>query len=276
MYPFERFTERARRVLTFAQEEAEKGHQSYIGTEHLLLGLLREKEGVAAGGLESLGVRPDQVRETIEAVLRRDEQIVVQQIIPTSRVKKVIEISFEEARRMGHNYVGTEHLLLGLLIEGEGVAAHVLGDLGVTLDAVRAEVDRQLAFVGEEEGDALPTPPQSAGQFPAPSVHVRNLLRKAGEEAGRQGVAVIGVEQLLRALTGPQGFEALTAVLDSQGIPWKGSEEMTRLAERAHQVRASAMEAAARRDHEAAARLLSEEARLLEEYGQAERDWLQH
>jgi ATP-dependent Clp protease ATP-binding subunit ClpC len=137
MYPYERFTERAKKVLTLAQEEAERAHYSYIGTEHLLLGLLREGEGLAARVLNNLGVEIGKVRQTIESILGRDERIIVQQIIPTSRVKKAIEISFEEARRMGHNYVGTEHILLGLLIEGEGIAAHVLKDLGATLEMVR-------------------------------------------------------------------------------------------------------------------------------------------
>jgi ATP-dependent Clp protease ATP-binding subunit ClpC len=156
LYPFERFTERAKKVLTLAQEEAERSHHSYIGTEHLLLGLLREGEGLAAKVLNNLGVEIGKVRQTIESVLGRNERIIIQQIIPTSRVKKVIEISIEEARRMGHNYVGTEHLLLGLLIEGEGIAAHVLEDLGATLDKVRAEIERLLH--DSTVDDAEPTP----------------------------------------------------------------------------------------------------------------------
>ena len=151
MYPFERFTERAKKVLTLAQEEAERSHHSYIGTEHLLLGLLREGEGLAAKVLNNLGVEINKVRATIESVLGRNERIIIQQIIPTSRVKKVIEISFEEARRMGNNYVGTEHLLLGLLIEGEGIAAHVLEDLGANLEKVRGEIDKLLHESGLEE-----------------------------------------------------------------------------------------------------------------------------
>ena len=151
MYPFERFTERAKKVLTLAQEEAERSHHSYIGTEHLLLGLLREGEGLAAKVLNNLGVEINKVRSTIESVLGRNERIIIQQIIPTSRVKKVIEISFEEARRMGNNYVGTEHLLLGLLIEGEGIAAHVLEDLGANLEKVRGEIERLLHESGLEE-----------------------------------------------------------------------------------------------------------------------------
>src|SRR5256886_1457782 len=142
LYPFERFTERAKKVLTLAQEEAERSHHSYIGTEHLLLGLLREHEGLAAHVLANLRIEIGMVRETVESLLASNERIIIQQIIPTSRVKKVIELSFEEARRLGRNYVGTEHLLLGLLIEGEGIAAHVLEDLGATLEKVRAELEQ--------------------------------------------------------------------------------------------------------------------------------------
>jgi hypothetical protein len=145
IYPFERFTERAKKVLTLAQEEAEGSGHSYIGTEHILLGLLREKDGVAAQALVKLGVDIDMVRRTIESVLSRHERTIIQQIVPTSRVKKVIEHSFEEARRMGDNYVGTEHMLLGLLAEGEGIAAHVLVDLGATLERVRVEIEQMLA-----------------------------------------------------------------------------------------------------------------------------------
>jgi ATP-dependent Clp protease ATP-binding subunit ClpC len=159
LYPFERFTERAKKVLTLAQEEAERSHHSYIGTEHLLLGLLREGEGLAAKVLNNLGVEIGKVRQTIESVLGRNERIIIQQIIPTSRVKKVIEISFEEARRMGHAYVGTEHLLLGLLIEGEGIAAHVLEDLGATLDKVRAEIERLLHDSTMEDAEPAPKKP---------------------------------------------------------------------------------------------------------------------
>jgi len=151
VYPFERFTEKAKKVLTLAQDEAEKSHHSYIGTEHLLLGLLREGEGLAAKVLANLGVEIDKVRDTIDSVLGRNERIIVQQIIPTSRVKKVIEIAFEEAKRMNNTYVGTEHLLLGLLIEGEGIAAHVLEDLGANLDKVRHELDSLLKEQGLED-----------------------------------------------------------------------------------------------------------------------------
>lgn len=140
MYPFERFTETSKRVLTVAQEEAERSHHSYIGTEHILLAFLRIPESVAYVVLERLNVDVAHVRPIIDMTLNARERIVIQQIIPTSRVKKIIDLSFAEARRMGDGFVGTEHLLLGMLMEGEGVAAHVLSDLGVNIENVAAEI----------------------------------------------------------------------------------------------------------------------------------------
>ena len=176
MYPFERFTERAKKVLSLAQEEAERSHHSYIGTEHLLLGLLREGEGIAAKVLNNLGVEIGKVRQTIESLVGRNERIVVQQIIPTSRVKKVIEISFEEARRMGHNYVGSEHLLLGLLRDGEGIAAQVLEDLGATLDKVQAEIERLLRDTTVEQ---IEPPPKKPSKTPLLDQFGRDLTELA-------------------------------------------------------------------------------------------------
>ncbi len=176
MYPFERFTERAKKVLTLAQEEAERSHHSYIGTEHLLLALLREDEGLASKVLHNLGVEIGKVRQTIESLLGRNERIIVQQIIPTSRVKKVIEISFEEARRMGHNYVGTEHLLLGLLREGEGIAAHVLEDLGATMDRVQAEIERLLR---DSIVENIEPPPKKPSKTPLLDQFGRDLTELA-------------------------------------------------------------------------------------------------
>jgi ATP-dependent Clp protease ATP-binding subunit ClpC len=176
VYPFERFTERAKKVLTLAQEEAERSHHSYIGTEHLLLALLREDEGLASKVLHNLGVEIGKVRQTIESLLGRNERIIVQQIIPTSRVKKVIEISFEEARRMGHNYVGTEHLLLGLLREGEGIAAHVLEDLGANLDKVQAELERLLR---DSTVENVEPPPKKPSKTPLLDQFGRDLTELA-------------------------------------------------------------------------------------------------
>ena len=142
---FEKFSERARRVLSLAQEEAQRFNHNYIGTEHILLGLVRETEGVAARVLSSLAVDLSKVRSAVEFIIGRGEKPAQGEIGLTPRAKKVVELAVDEARRMNHTYIGTEHLLIGLLREGEGVAAGVLESLGVTLDKVRAETHRILS-----------------------------------------------------------------------------------------------------------------------------------
>ena len=152
---FDKFTERARRVLTLAQEEALRFNHNYIGTEHLLLGLVREGEGVAAKVLSNMGVELNKVRSAVEFIIGRGDRAVMGEIGLTPRAKKVIELAVDEARRLGHHYIGTEHLLLGLVREGEGIAAGVLESLGVSLDKVRAEVTRilsQTATPGAAQG----------------------------------------------------------------------------------------------------------------------------
>ena len=142
---FEKFSERARRVLSLAQEEAQRFNHNYIGTEHILLGLVRETEGVAARVLSSLSVDLSKVRSAVEFIIGRGEKPAQGEIGLTPRAKKVVELAVDEARRMNHTYIGTEHLLIGLLREGEGVAAGVLESLGVTLDKVRSETHRILS-----------------------------------------------------------------------------------------------------------------------------------
>jgi ATP-dependent Clp protease ATP-binding subunit ClpC len=141
---FEKFTERARKVLSLSQEEAQSFNHDYIGTEHILLGLVREGEGVAAKVLTSLGVDLDKVRSAVEYIIGRGEKGVTGEIGLTPRAKRVIELAVDEARRLNHNYIGTEHLLLGLLREEEGVASGVLESMGISLDKVRAETVRIL------------------------------------------------------------------------------------------------------------------------------------
>jgi len=136
---FEKFSERARRVLTIAQEEARNLNHSYIGTEHILLGLVREEEGVAARVLTNLGISLGKVRSAVEFIIGRGEKPSTGETGLTPRAKKVIELAIDEARQLGHNYIGTEHLLLGLLREGEGVAYNVLDSFGITLERTRAE-----------------------------------------------------------------------------------------------------------------------------------------
>jgi ATP-dependent Clp protease ATP-binding subunit ClpC len=142
---FEKFSERARRVLTLAQEEAQHLNHSYIGTEHILLGLLREDEGLAAKVLVSLGVNLGKVRSGVEFIIGRGDKPNTGEIGLTPRAKRVIELAIDEARHLGHNYIGTEHLLLGLLHEGGGVAAGVLDSFGITLEQVRAEITKLLS-----------------------------------------------------------------------------------------------------------------------------------
>src|SRR3954453_14945861 len=137
---FEKFTERARKVFSLAQEEAQRFNHNYIGTEHLLLGLVREGAGIAAPGPANLGVQLPKVRSAVEFIIGRGDGLVVGDPGLTPRAKKGIELAMDEARRLNNHYIGTEHLLLGLVREGEGIAAGVLESLGVSLEKVRAQV----------------------------------------------------------------------------------------------------------------------------------------
>ena len=142
---FEKFSESARRVLSLAQEEAQRFNHNYIGTEHILLGLVRENDGVAAKVLSNLNVELTKVRSAVEFIIGRGERSAPGEIGLTPRAKKVIELAVDEARRLNHNYIGTEHLLIGLMREGEGVASGVLESLGVNLDKIRGETSRILS-----------------------------------------------------------------------------------------------------------------------------------
>ena len=154
---FERFTDRARRVIVLAQEEAKLLNHNYIGTEHLLLGLIHEGDGVAAKALESLGISLEAVREQVQDIIGKGQQKPGSHIPFTPRAKKVLELSLREALQLGHNYIGTEHILLGLIREGEGVAAQVLVKLGADLNSVRQQVIQLLAgYQGKEPVAAGP------------------------------------------------------------------------------------------------------------------------
>src|SRR5450756_2288789 len=179
---FERFTDRARRVVVLAQEEARMLNHNYIGTEHILLGLIHEGEGVAAKALESLDISLDAVRQQVQEIIGEGQQAPSGHIPFTPRAKKVLELSLREALQLGHNYIGTEHILLGLIREGEGVAAQVLNKLGADLNRVRQQVIQLLSgYQGKEPvvagGPAEGTPSGSAvlDQFG------RNLTQSARE-----------------------------------------------------------------------------------------------
>ncbi|RJX27270.1 MAG: ATP-dependent Clp protease ATP-binding subunit [Dethiobacter sp.] len=175
---FGRFTERAQQVLVLAQEEAKRLNHNFIGTEHILLGLVREGSGIAARSLQNLGVELSRVRSEVEKIIGKGEKTLVQGISYTPRAKKVIELAIEEGQNLGHNYVGTEHLLLGLLREGEGIAAQVLTILGIDLKKARREVIQLLG------GEAQMGGGQSAKNVPqTPTVDAfgRDLTKMARE-----------------------------------------------------------------------------------------------
>ena len=217
---FDKFTERARKVLQYAQEESQHLQHPYIGTEHLLLGLIREGEGVAAKVLSNLGVELIKVRSAVEFIISRGDRIVLGEFGLTPRAKKVIELAVDEARRLNHHYIGTEHLLLGLVREGEGIAAGVLESMGVNLERLRGETIRVLNYAStakettpeaEQESSTIASSPEyttpngshiasekrNLDKFTASS---RRALTFAQEEAQELQHNYIGTEHLLLGL----------------------------------------------------------------------------
>ena len=183
---FERFTERARRVVVLAQEEARLLNHNYIGTEHILLGLIHEGEGVAARALETMGIGLDSVRQQVVDIIGQGSQAPSGHIPFTPRAKKVLELSLREALQLGHNYIGTEHILLGLIREGEGVAAQVLQKLGADLHKVRQTVIQLLSGVQQEDQ-------------PSGGTQERGRQQRGGGESSGSGSAVL--DQFGRNLT---------------------------------------------------------------------------
>ena len=167
---FERFTERARRAVVLAQEEARKLDHGYIGTEHLLLGLIREGEGVAAKALESLGISLKTVREQVVARVGRGQRPPSGHIPFTERAKRVLELSLRESGQLGHRYIGTEHVLLAIVREGDGIAAQVLTGLGADLDGVRQQVIELLHGRTSEGPRSGPSPRAGSGSGPEEDV----------------------------------------------------------------------------------------------------------
>ncbi|HET8555693.1 MAG TPA: Clp protease N-terminal domain-containing protein, partial [Gaiellaceae bacterium] len=151
---FERFTERARQVVVLAQDEARALKHNYIGTEHILLGLLREEEGLAARVLESLDITVEEVRAQVARIVGQGDEVTTGQIPFTPRAKKVLELALREALSLGHNYIGTEHILLGLVRENEGVAARILLDYDADAEKIRNEIIRMLSGPGRRQAGA--------------------------------------------------------------------------------------------------------------------------
>ncbi len=167
MFMFGRFTERAQQVLVLAQEEAKRLNHNFIGTEHLLLGLVREGSGIASRALQNMTVDLNRVRQEVERITPKGEKIIQQGISYTPRAKRVVELAIEESQNLGHNYVGTEHLMLGLVREGEGIAAQVLSNLGIDLKRARKEV---IQLLGGEEGSGKAPEGEKAGGPQTPTV----------------------------------------------------------------------------------------------------------
>ena len=219
---FEKFTERARKVLSLAQEEAQRFNHQYIGTEHILLGLVREGDGVAAKVLSDLGVELLKVRAAVEFIIGRGDRVVLGEIGLTPRAKKVVELAVDEARRLNHHYIGTEHLLLGLIREGEGIAAGALESLGVNLEKVRRTTIEVLSQggpgVASRRTDASSTdesrPRPDFGRF---TERARLAIRTAIVEARERDQAEVNTGHMLLALL--QEDESLAALaLQQAGV----------------------------------------------------------
>ena len=182
---FDRFTDRARKVMALARKEAQRFNHDFIGTEHILLGLIQEGSGVAANVLKNLGVEINKIRSEIEKNVQSGPSMVTMGQLPfTPRAKKVLELSMEEANELGHNYIGTEHLLLGLIRENDGVAAQVLVDRGLKLEDVRCEVLELLGADQETESSIPQSSQQRSGRSktpaPAPPAAATSPAQSAG------------------------------------------------------------------------------------------------
>jgi ATP-dependent Clp protease ATP-binding subunit ClpA len=222
---FDKFTERARRALSLAQEEAQRFQHNYIGTEHLLLGLVSEGEGVAAQVLTRLGVELNAVRESVEFIIGRGDRIILGEIGLTPRSKKVIELAVDEARRLQHHYIGTEHLLLGLVREGEGIAAGVLMSLGVELKHVRGAIlkilsqDKRAPTEATPESTAVPSQQwKSRNNFDDYhfTEQVEKVLSYAQQEAFDLQHRYVATEHLLLGLLREEG-DGAAQILKSLG-----------------------------------------------------------
>jgi ATP-dependent Clp protease ATP-binding subunit ClpA len=217
-FPIGKFTERARKVLSLAQEESQRFRHNYIGTEHLLLALIREDEGIAARVLHTLGVELKSARKDMEAALKQGDHIVLGEIGLTAEAKKTIELAVDEARHLNHHYIGTEHLLLGLIREGTGIGNAILEKKGVTLEKVRTltiQFLNQPATPSEKQEPATEVPSSSdSSEMMKKSweeIHLDKLneqghkvLALADEEARRLQHNYIGTEHLLLGLTRDQ------------------------------------------------------------------------
>ncbi len=243
---FERFTDRARRAMALAQEEAQR-HHSGVGTEHLLLGLIQEGEGVAAKALEALGISLESVSQQIQEIIGPAKPPPSRHSRFSPRARQVLKLSLREALQLGHHYIGTEHLLLGLMREGEGVAAQVLDKLGADLSGVRQQVIQVLqGYQGQEEPEAGRTAPRPGGARPGQPGMLAEILR--------------GVDSI---------DSRLSAMEQSVGA----GPEVSDLDEQIAQARRDKESAASAEDYERAAQLRDRERQLLAEKSARQAEW---
>jgi Clp amino terminal domain, pathogenicity island component/UvrB/uvrC motif len=243
---FERFTDRARRAIDLAHDEARQLNHNYIGTEHILLGLIHEGEGVAAQALESLGISLDGVRQQVEQIIGQGRQEPQEHLAYTPRAKKVLELSLREAKQLGHNYIGTEHILLGLVREGHGVAAQVLTALGADLNRVRQQI---IQVLHEHRGWSPETGPVLGRLGPS------RLKMRGRQSQIRDHVEAIGSQ--------------LTAIEQRIG----GGPEIGDLDQQVAQARRAKETAAGAEDYETAAELRDRERQLLADKAARQAEW---
>lgn len=248
---FERFTDRARRAMALAQEEAQR-HHSGVGTEHLLLGLIQEGEGVAAKALEALGISLETVSQQIQEIIGPAKPPPSGHSRFSPRAKQVLKLSLREALQLGHHYIGTEHLLLGLMREGEGVAAQVLVKLGADLSGVRQQVIQLLqGYQGQEEPEAGRTAPRPGG------------ARPDGARPGQPGM----LAEILR------GVESIDSRLSAMEQSVGAGPEVRDLDEQIAQAARDKESAAGAEDYERAAQLRDRERQLLAEKSSRQAEW---
>jgi len=239
---FERFTDRARRVVVLAQEEARMLNHNYIGTEHILLGLIHEGEGVAAKALESLGISLDAVRQQVEEIIGRGQEVPSGHIPFTPRAKKVLELSLRESLQLGHNYIGPEHMLLGLVREGDGVAAQILVKLGADPNRLRQQV---IELVHGYQGQDV----ESAASRPG-----------GGAPADLPDDVLVRFDELERRLTALERWVSMQPDLED-------------LDREIAQVRHEKEAAIDRQDSQAATALRDKEKQLLADRADREKEW---
>ena len=249
---FEKFTDRARRVVVLAQEEARMLSHDYIGTEHLLLGLVHEGAGVAVVALESLGISLDDVRRNVEEIIGRGQETPTGHIPFTPRAKKVLELSLRESQHLGHDYIGTEHILLGLIREGEGVAAQVLVTLGADLSRVRQQVIELLAQA-QAQAQAEEEEPPAEQAVPRPS------LTSVGENA-----------MLAEILSRIEDMDSRLVAVEQQMGPGPDLRELDRQITQARQAKESA---AGAEDYENATTLRNKERQLIADKASRQKEW---